>query len=534
MSIRPTRSSWPVRAVTRAGLLLLVVALAACAGQEQVPPQAGGSLFARGFDKIDRLYLEPVSNHHVALAGAKRLSRLDDRVAIADAFGDREASTLTISYDGRDIAFDALPRGNDADQWGALLAKVIATAKQASPKLAALPAEKIDKAVFDGMTLALDRFSRYSAPGMAREQRAERDGFGGVGVTLDTNDRELRIAAVSPLSPAARAGIKPEDQIVAINGIATKGCTHDDAIHQLRGPIGSAVALRIVSPGEMAARDLRLQRALVTMPTVSMSLDGNIAVFQISSFNRTTAHRLAEDLAKAEQQTGGGLAGVVLDLRGNPGGLLDQAVKLAELFIPNGPIVSTVGRNPASYQYFPASGHAAAPRVPIAVLINGGSASASEIVAAALQDTGRAVVIGSASFGKGTVQTVLRLPNNGDLILTWARLVTPSGYLLQHHGVVPTLCTARLPEGGGSLPTQLQQAAAVTLAGTSRPRAGLDERGWTQLRQLCPPLRTRPQVDLKLAERLLADPKLYSEALHALPTATRLAQGARPAGRTLP
>jgi carboxyl-terminal processing protease len=180
--------------------------------------------------------------------------------------------------------------------------------------------------------------------------------------------------------------------------------------------------------GVALARDFDVRRALVVLPTVAMSRVGDIAIFQVLSFNQSTTERLAEALAEARRQTGGRLAGIVLDLRGNPGGLLDQAVSLADLFIREGPIVSTVGRHPASHQYFAASGHSLAPEVPIAVLINGGSASSSEIVAAALQDAGRAVVIGSSSYGKGTVQTVLRLPNDGELTLTWARLVTPSGY----------------------------------------------------------------------------------------------------------
>jgi len=267
---------------------------------------------------------------------------------------------------------------------------------------------------------------------------------------------------------------------------------------------------------------------------VTMSRDGDIAVFQIASFNHSTTQRLAEGLAEAQRQTNGRLAGIVLDLRGNPGGLLDQAVSLAGLFIHDGPIASTVGRHPASHQYFAAAGDSVAPHLPIVVLINGGSASASEIVAAALQDTGRAVVVGTSSYGKGTVQTVLRLPNDGELIVTWARLVTPSGYFLQTHGVVPTLCTADLGDDANGLETGLQRvAASVPGAGPAlRPRAALDERAWAELRGSCPPRHARPAIDLKLAERMLADPRLYSEALHALPPATRLAQSA-PAGGSL-
>jgi hypothetical protein len=250
---------------------------------------------------------------------------------------------------------------------------------------------------------------------------------------------------------------------------------------------------------------------------VVSSRDGSILVLRIAAFARNTTGQVAAALAAVQRPRPP--SGIVLDLRGNPGGLLDQAVGLAGLFLPNGPIVSTVGRIAASDQYFAASGRVAvALRVPMAVLINGGTASAAEIVAAALQDAGRAVVVGSASYGKGTVQDVLRLPNGGELILTWARLIARGGYRMQHHGVVPTLCTALLPNDSGPIAVSMQQAAAVAFA-APRPRAGLDDTDWVRLRRSCPPLATQPPVDLALAERLLANSQLYAAALSALPAA---------------
>ncbi len=217
----------------------------------------------------------------------------------------------------------------------------------------------------------------------------------------------------------------------------------------------------------------------------------------------------------------------MLDLRGEPGGLLDQAVSLSDLFIAKGPIIATTGRHPASHQYFAATGHGLAPDTPLAVLINGGSASASEIVAAALQDVGRAVVIGSASYGKGTVQTVMRLPNDGELTLTWARLVTPSGYFLQLHGVVPTVCTSGLGDTEGALDAVLRRPIDAGGADASRPRASLDEAAWSSLRRSCPAETNTPALDVKVAERLLSDPARYAAALGAIHPAGASALGAR-------
>jgi carboxyl-terminal processing protease len=180
-------------------------------------------------------------------------------------------------------------------------------------------------------------------------------------------------------------------------------------------------------------------------------------------------------------------------------------------------VISTVGRVPESIQYFTAP-HREVERLPLAVLVNGGSASAAEIVAAALQDSGRAVVVGSASFGKGTVQNVQRMPNEGELTITWARLIAPGGYILHEHGVVPTICTADEPDDATGVSAALQRSTGVLAATLDQPRAKLDEAAWQRLRQLCPGEHRDHEVELHTAERLLTDPVLYSRLL-ALTTA---------------
>jgi carboxyl-terminal processing protease len=512
-------AGWPPLA--RAGAVLLSIALSACAEPALPPPAAQNApepLFARALHDIGDLYLDPVPMRQLTLSGAAMLSHLDAAIAVDDGGGDG----LTLRYAGRVVARDTEPIDNSGERWGAVVGRLVDAARTASPTLAAMPPPRVEKAVFQGLLAPLDPYSRYLDPDVASDQRARLDGFGGIGVTLDGADHRLRVAAVTPAGPAERAGIRAEDAIVAINGIATAGVSEEEAVQQLRGPVGSAVALQVLHPGGAAAQELRLRRAPVGEAAVAMARDGNLAVLRVAGFNRSTTRRVAEAIAAAKQETGGQLAGIVLDLRGNPGGLLDQAVSLADLFIPHGPIAATIGRNPASRQYFAASGAAVVPLVPLAVLINGRSASASEVVAAALQDSGRGIVIGSASYGKGTVQTVLRLPNNGELILTWARLVAPAGYLLQGHGVVPTLCTASVTDDAAGLAAELQLAAAAP--GSARPRAALDEAGWSALRQACPPQYTQPAVDLQLAERLLADPALYGEALRAFAAPSHVAQ----------
>jgi carboxyl-terminal processing protease len=520
----------PAAVLAPASLIVVVLAVCGCAQLQPMPRDPAGRLFARGLDQIDELYIVPVSNRVLALDAAARLAQLDPKLRVTESPGPQEQTETVLTYGDREVATYPSPRNDDPHLWGAWLGQLESDAKRASPRLAAHSQDEIDKALFDGITSGLDRFSRYSTPQVARDQRAARDGFGGIGILLEDDANPYRVTEVTPGSPAAAVGIRVGDTLVAVDNQPTANRSQNEVIRQLRGPISSAVTVEVKHPGSAATQSFRLQRSFIVLPTVRMTRAGGVIVFHISGFNQNTTQQLVADLQTVQQQLGPQLRGIVLDLRGDPGGLLDQAVSLADVFIGKGPIVATVGRNPASRQYFEASGDAVAPRVPIVVLINGGSASASEIVAAALQDAGRAVVVGTASYGKGTVQTVLRLPNDGELILTWAELIAPAGYSLNGHGVVPTVCTSDLGGDPLSIETALQRAGELAsvqpIAAT--PRVALDERGWTDLRRSCPPHKGDRPIDLAVAERLLADPVLYARAAHIMQPAPSLA--ARPIG----
>ncbi|HEV2099589.1 MAG TPA: S41 family peptidase [Stellaceae bacterium] len=525
-------SSRPSAVLALASILILSVQLAACVAPEPLPADPTGRLFGRGLDQIADLYIVPVSSRKLALAAARRLTSLDPKLEVVETPGPREKTEIALEYGGRDIATYPIPSADDPHLWGGWLGHLLADAKATSPTLAALSQDQVDEALFDGITGALDRFSRYASSEAARDQRAARDGFGGIGVTFDPAPDRFRIIKVLPGSPADLAGIRAGDTIVAVDGKPTAGRSQNDVIRLLRGPVVSTVGVSVTRPGIAQSRYYQLQRTLIVEPTVTLSREKDIAIFHISSFNQNTTQQLVEDLDTIKRESGTKLTGIVLDLRGDPGGLLDQAVSLSDVFIAKGPIVATVGRNPASRQFFEAAGDSLAPQIPIVVLVNGGSASASEIVAAALQDAGRAVVVGTASYGKGTVQTVLRLPNNGELTLTWAQLVAPAGYLLHEHGVVPTLCTSDLSDDDRSVQIALQRASGLSEVSplATRPRATLDEAGWQQLRGSCPPRDGDRAIDLMVAERLLADPVLYRQAAHVIAAQPKLA--ARPSGAT--
>jgi carboxyl-terminal processing protease len=467
-------------------------------------------LFQEAYSGITNYYIEPVTPASLALAGLGKLSTVDADLRLEHGQGE------VVLHDGSRTTHFPEPAARDADAWGKLTDAAINAARGYSPVVASLSQDHLDELVIDGSVATLDRFSHYSAPDMARERRAARDGFGGIGVALDTSGPDIRVSQVQAGTPAAAAGLRVNDRITAIDGIAITEMPREQIVEHLRGPVDSNITLAVKRSG--GARDLvfSLQRAHIVPATVTLEEKDGIAHLRVTSFNQQTAQSAGELLQQAHRDMGEGLRGVILDLRGNPGGLLDQSVEVASLFLDGGPVTSTVGRVSESIQYFSAP-HREAEHLPLVVLVNGGSASASEIVASALQDTGRAVVVGSASYGKGTVQNVLRMPNEGELTITWARLITPGGYVLHQHGVVPTVCTAKLPDDARSAAAAVWRSTSLPTPEAMRARAQLSDADWQKLRDLCPGEREDRAIEMLAARKLLADPTLYARALGSVP-----------------
>src|SRR5215470_10938435 len=248
------------------------------------------------------------------------------------------------------------------------------------------------------------------------------------------------VKVVSPIddTPAAKAGIQPGDYIVQIDGKPVLGLSLQEAVEKMRGPVNSAIKLTI----KRAAQDpfdVDIKRAVIKIQSVRSHLEGNVGYIRITSFSEQTEVGLEAALQKLRKDSNGKLVGLVVDLRNNPGGLLDQAVAVSDAFLDKGEIVSTRGRKADSGQRFNAKPGDLADGLPLVVLINGGSASASEIVAGALQDHHRAILLGTKSFGKGSVQTIIPIPGHGAIRLTTARYYTPSGRSIQAKGIEPDI-----------------------------------------------------------------------------------------------
>ncbi len=302
------------------------------------------------------------------------------------------------------------------------------------------PRKLIENAL-NGMLSGLDPHSNYMSPRQYQDMQVQTRGeFGGLGIEVTQESGFIKVISPIDGTPAARAGIKPGDLILALDGKTVEGLSLNDAVEKMRGAPNTVVTLTIRREGVAKPIEVKLTREVIHVQVVKWRLEPkDIGYVRISSFTDQTDSGLLKALADLKQKSGGKLKGLVLDLRNNPGGLLDQAIAVGDTFISTGEIVSTRGRHPEDNQRWDAKGTDLIHGLPMVVLINSGSASASEIVSGALQDDRRAVLLGTRSFGKGSVQTVIPLPDGGAMRLTTARYYTPSGRSIQGLGITPDI-----------------------------------------------------------------------------------------------
>ncbi|MEI9990231.1 MAG: S41 family peptidase [Rhizomicrobium sp.] len=303
-------------------------------------------------------------------------------------------------------------------------------------------------AAIEGMVSNLDPHSSYmDAKAFADMQIQTKGSFGGIGIEVTMENGLVKIISPIDNTPGAKAGLKAGDYIAAINGASVQGLNLNDAIDKMRGPAGSKITLTILRTSDKNAPkkpfDVTLTRAVVAVDEVRWHREGDVGYIRMPGFNENTASGLETAVRDLKKQIGPGLKGYVLDLRNNPGGLLDQAVQVSDDLLTAGEVVSTRGRHPDDTQRYDAHAGDVTDGKPVIVLINAGTASASEIVAGALQDHHRATILGMTSFGKGSVQTIIPLSEGGGALrLTTARYYTPSGHSIQAQGIIPDVAVA--------------------------------------------------------------------------------------------
>src|SRR5438477_12080581 len=318
---------------------------------------------------------------------------------------------------------------------------------------------KLIESAINGMLAGLDPHSSYMDSKSFRDMQVQTRGeFGGLGIEVTMEDGLIKVVTPIDEAPAAKAGILANDIITHLDDEAVQGLTLNQAVEKMRGPVNTKIKLKIMRKGSDTPVDVTLTRDVIRVRSVRSHLEGDdVGYVRVSQFNEQTTEGLRRAINDISNQAGDKLKGFVIDLRKNPGGLLDQAISVSDAFLEKGEIVSTRGRNAEETQRFNARAGDLTKNKPLIVLINGGSASASEIVAGALQDQRRATVIGTRSFGKGSVQTIIPLGSgNGALRLTTARYFTPSGKSIQAKGISPDIEVLQ------EVPDEVKKTAAST------------------------------------------------------------------------
>jgi carboxyl-terminal processing protease len=479
------------------------------------------SVWAAALTYIAPRSLEPLSIPQMTIWGLQGLTALDPDLNATL----QDGQIRLYSPDQLLIAVTA-PGPDDPRGWGAAAAAVAAAGYAASPALQQAGTGGLIASFFDELFNHFDPYSRYEPPLQAAQDQLMITGIAGAGLTLGREGNDVVITDVAADSPASEAGLDPGIQVLSINGQPAYASEVAKLNANLGGIFGSKVTLRVQDPDSSAGpADIVLTRAFVPAQTVFSEdfadpAGPNFLTLKITNFNKGTSDQFTAAL-------GAGLAaspppsGLVIDLRGDRGGVLRQAILTADSLLPSGTIVIAAGRDPDAGQRFTAEGGDITAGLPMVVLVDGQTASAAEILAAALADNRRAVVVGSSTLGKGLVQAVTSLPDGGELFITWSRVLAPRGWPLQTLGVIPQICTSLGEQQLDLQLTALKNGTNLMAQADARARAGRAPMPIDQvlaIRNTCP-ADIGGDLDIAAARFLMASPAAYQAAL--LPPAAR-------------
>ena len=471
---------------------------------------AVADVIVAGFDNISDKYIEKVTLSRIGIEGLRGLGAIDPAISLR-----KEGDEIVLRNGSTEIGRMQQPEETDVRAWAAAVVALTEKVRGHSNDVRKASAEKIYEAIFDGALSDLDIFSRYAGSAEASRNRARRDGFGGLGIRFRVEKGVAVVTKVIKSTPASESGLRQGDRILKIDDTSIRGLRSREITKLIRGPVHTKVKIKLSRTESVRPFTIEIARAHIVPETVTTKIDDGIAIIRISSFNHDTANSVERALEKLDKPGNPHVIGIILDLRGNPGGLLRQSIKVADLMLTQGDILRTVGRHPESLHHYEAGGKDLASGLPMVVIVDGKSASAAEIVAAALQDRDRAVVVGTSSYGKGSVQTVIRLPNDGEITLTWSRFVAPSGYYLHGMGVVPTVCTSgkeKMSQAAGIIEAALGSDESQ-YSSVWRKRAFLNQKERRELRENCPSEKRRGGLDIEIAKRLILDGATHQKAL---------------------
>ena len=496
----------------RIGILLIIL----CMAHAQAEPVSYGVL---NLDRLSAVYaealgfiapriLEPVPISRLTVWGLRGMTSLDPALQVEAA-----DSRLRLLRKGQTISDWPAPDGEAAEPWAKVAVGLTAAGYSVSLPLRRAGTQGLIDSFFSEMFSHIDIYSRYVQPLEAGQDRASRAGQAGLGIEVAARGALIEVHAVVRDSPAAIAGLRPGDVIAAVDGQRTRDQDASTISAMLAGDEGAAVTLTIRGR-DGRTRDVPMVRAMVPPETVFARRLGDVLVLHVTSFSESTASHIALSVQDAMADPHPA-SGIVIDLRDNRGGLLRQAVTAADEFLPAGVIAVTHGRDPDANHIWRSADGELAENVPLIILVDGHTASAAEILAAALADRGRAVVVGSSTVGKGLVQTIDPMPDGGELFVTWSRVIAPLGWPLQGLGVLPQVCTSL---GDEALSRQMAalstgfQSMADAIRQERSARVPVSASKELEIRAPCPAASAR-QADLDTALALIANPAAYAAAL---------------------
>ena len=498
-------------------LLMAVPALGQPGGsaRAEFPKGLAASVLTASFEFLEPRTLEPVPVRQLALWGLRGVTSIDAGLTIED-----RGSILDLRQANRSIHQCVIPPSPTAAAWGQAGAELMSAAWEVSEVVRDAGFQLLITSFFDELFNHLDPYSRYVPPGAADLDRARRSGAAGIGLVLAKVGKAFVVQSVNAEGPGAEAGIIKGDSILAVDDQPTLGADLTTVLSWIAGIDGTEVGITL-RRHDGSTQVIDIERVVVPPETVFAEQVGTMLMIRIAGFSSDTDRRLGQELERflAKAPASRRPRGVVLDLRGNRGGLLRQAVAATSLMLENGLVAVTAGRNPGATHEWRAVAHDATDGAPVVVLVDGRSASAAEIMAAALADEGRAVVVGSSTLGKGLVQTIATLPDGGELFVTWSRVLAPLGWPIQGLGVLPQVCTSQ------GLDTTMQQLASLNrgrlpsadaLGRHDAARAPLPASEIVALRNACPAGEGR-EADLMAARYLLEHPAAYAAARRSRP-----------------
>jgi carboxyl-terminal processing protease len=495
----------------RIGALLFLLLVAPAHAQPVASgfdPQLVTSVYATALAFMAPRTLEPVAVSQLTLWGLHGLTALDP-----DLNAEQHDGKLRLAAKDRILATRPPPPDNDVNGWAAAAAELAGVAVSGSVPVRRAGTQGVVQSFFDELFNHLDPYSRYVAPRDAGEDRERRSGEAGAGLGLIRHGNAVVVAEAISDGPGALAGIRPGDVIVSVDGRSAQGKAISTVANWIAGPEETHVVI-VWRGRDGRTRSVELERAAVPPETVFSQRVGDMLVIRTTAFNRSTDSHLARAI---DQGIAGAHPpeGIVLDLRGNRGGLLRQAVTAADTLLRAGVVATTAGRDPESTRVWRSTSDEQGKDLPVVVMVDGRTASAAEILAAAVADRGRGVVIGSSTLGKGLVQTIAPLPDGGELFVTWSRVLAPRGWPIQGLGVLPQVCTSL---GQDALGWQLaslasgRQPLAQAIATHRAARPPLSPTQILAIRSACPAAEGR-DADFDTARILIHDPASYAAAL---------------------